>query len=213
MASLSIITSGAAPAEASGVLLCLHGLGVDATDLAPLGDELGLDGWHFVFPHAPLDRPEGGRVWYPQGPGKHEGIAAASESVRAELEWLEAAGVASGRLAILGFSQGSVVGLHAALRFPRRLGAAVGLSGYLYAPEAIAAEAHLANADLPLFLAHGTGDPLLPVEGAREAAEFLVERGYPAEYHEYAIGHEICDEEIDAVRRFLTQALLPSRSG
>lgn len=209
----SSITHGPAPGDAAGVLLCLHGRGVDGHDLAPLAIELGLDGWHVVFPHAPLDWPGGGRAWYLPGPGKDEGIRVASEAIRAEIVALESAGAASRRIAVLGFSQGSVVGMHAALRHERRLGAALGLSGYLYAPEAIAAEASAANADLPLLIAHGTHDDLLPAAGARAAAEALRACGYPVEYIEYDMGHEICYEELLALRGFLLRAVPAGGAG
>ena len=197
------ILIGAPLPEAKAALLCLHGRGVDGSDLAPIGEALDLQGWHLRFPHAPLPFPGGGRAWYEGGPGKGEGIPAAATRIAEEVSILEEGGAPTDRIAILGFSQGMVVGLHAALRHPRRLGAVVALSGYLYAPERIAAEASEANRDVPIFLAHGSADPLIPVDSAREARSVLEGQGYPLEYREYPVGHGVTPTEIRDIREFL----------
>ena len=201
------IELGAPIEEARAVLICLHGRGVDGSDLAPIGDELALPGWHVRLPNAPLPFPGGGLAWYAGDPGQEKGIRSAARSIGEEVSRIESAGVSSRSVAILGFSQGAVVGLHAALRHPRRLGAVIALSGYLYAPEKISEEASEASRDLPIFIGHGTSDPLLPVDGAQRAASLLEEQGYPIEYHEYPIGHSISVEELADIAEFLSKAM------
>ena len=203
--SMETIEIGEPLDRARAALLCLHGRGVDGRDLAPVAEELGLAGWHFSFPHAPLPFPGGGRAWYEGGPGKGVGIPAAAEQVREELRRLEEGGVPSRRIGILAFSQGVVVGLHAALRHPRRLGCVVALSGYLYAPEKSGSEASEANGDLPIFMGHGRDDDLIPVDVARKAATHLKDEGYPVDYREYPMGHGVSPEELEEVRTFLNK--------
>ncbi|MCZ6689934.1 MAG: alpha/beta hydrolase-fold protein [Planctomycetota bacterium] len=201
------IELGAPIEEAKAVLICLHGRGVDARDLAPIGDELALPGWHVRLPNAPLPFPGGGLAWYAGEPGREDGIDSAARGIGEEVSRIESAGISSRSIAILGFSQGAVVGLHSALRHPSRLGAALALSGYLYAPEKTSEEASEASRDLPIFIGHGTSDPLLPVGGAQTAAKLLEEQGYPIEYHEYPIGHSISVEELADIAGFLRRVI------
>lgn len=197
-------------------VIWLHGLGADGHDFEPVVPELGLDfGVRFVFPHAPV-RPvtlNGGiamRAWYDivaldrSGPEDAAGIrasaAAVTRLVDAELE----RGIDARRVVLAGFSQGGAVALHAALREPRRLAGVLALSTYLPLADTLDAERASANADVPIFMAHGTDDPVLPIALAERSRDRLAAAGYAVEWHAYAVGHGVDRDEIDAVGRWLT---------
>ncbi len=197
-------------------VIWLHGLGADGHDFEPVVPELGLAfGARFVFPHAPV-RPvtiNGGlemRAWYDiaslDRPGSEDaaGIrasaAAVSRLIDAELErGLEAANVV-----VAGFSQGGAVALHAALRERRRLAGVLALSAYLPLADTLAAERAAENRATPIFMAHGTEDPVVPFAFAERSRAHLVEAGYAIEWHTYAIGHGVAVDELRAIGRWLT---------
>ena len=81
------------------------------------------------------------------------------------------------------------------------------LSTYLPLPEQLEAEASPANADCPIFLAHGTQDPVVPYEGGRMSRQKLEEHGYEIEWKEYPMPHSVCQEEIDDISAWLTRIL------
>jgi phospholipase/carboxylesterase len=115
------------------------------------------------------------------------------------------------RIVIAGFSQGGAIALHTALREPRSLAGILALSTYLPLPRALAAERSEANARVPIFMAHGTADNVLPLalgESSRRALEAL---DYAVDWHSYPIAHSVCMEEISAIGAWLA-ALPPSRA-
>jgi phospholipase/carboxylesterase len=204
-----------APAVASVVLL--HGLGADGTDFVPIVGELRLPdaaAVRFVFPHAPL-RPvtvNAGyvmRAWYDiksftsEGRADEAGLAESmgrvNRCVRHEIE----RGVAASRIVLAGFSQGGAVALAAGLRFPERLAGILALSAYLPFPQTLAAEASVANADVPILMCHGRLDPVVHVTLGQEARDVLTGLRYPIEWHEYPMQHEVCAAEIAEVGRWL----------
>jgi phospholipase/carboxylesterase len=97
--------------------------------------------------------------------------------------------------------------LHTGLRHPDRLAGLVALSTFLPLPDLLAAEAAPANRDLPIFMAHGTEDPLIPVSRGRRARDLLLALGYRVAWHQYPIPHSVCAEEIDALARWLGRLL------
>ncbi|KQV95571.1 alpha/beta hydrolase [Pelomonas sp. Root1237] len=202
-------------------LIVLHGLGADGHDFVPICGELDLKSLgavRFVFPHAP-ERPvtiNGGyvmRAWYDilgadlvkreDEPGLRESLAQIMELIDRE----RARGVAADRIVLVGFSQGCAMALMTALRYPERLGGAVGLSGYLPLAATTAAERSPANANLPIFMAHGTQDPVVvPARGtaSRDALQAL---GHDVEWHEYPMPHSVCMEEIEDLNAWLLKQL------
>ena len=110
----------------------------------------------------------------------------------------------------MGFSQGCAVTLLAGLRAPQRLAGLVGLSGYLPLAASTAAERSAANRDVPVFLAHGRLDPVVTFERGSAARDALVALGYPVEWHEYAMQHSVCAQEIADLNRWLLQVLAPA---
>ena len=209
----------AVPAIASVVLL--HGLGADGWDFVPIVEELRLPDAlpvRFVFPHAPL-RPvtvNAGyvmRAWYdiksftPEGRADALGLAESVERVNAYLRNEIARGVAPSRIVLAGFSQGGAVALSAGLRFNQRLAGLLALSTYLPFPERLAAERSVANSDLPILMCHGRMDPVVHFAMGTEARDALKALGYPVEWHEYPMQHEVCAAELAQIGRWLRDRL------
>ncbi len=202
-------------------VIVLHGLGADGTDFLPIADEIDLGAAgpaRWVFPRAPI-RPvtiNNGmrmRAWYDVlGPdlarradvaGLRESFALAGALLEREL----ARGMPARRIVLAGFSQGCAITLGAGLRFPDRLAGLAGLSGYLPLPDTLAAERHPANADTPVFLAHGTQDAVVAVARGHAGRDCLAKLGQPVQWHEYPMEHSVCMEEVQALERWLREVL------
>lgn len=208
------------PENADASILLLHGLGADGHDLEGILPHLQLPAdarWRFVFPNAP-ERPvtiNGGmhmRAWYDIDPAAgldsgHGDIATSAAQAAAVIGREEARGVDPARIVIGGFSQGGVIAIEAGLGYPRRLAGIVGLSTYLHDHARITERLSLANAQLPLFLAHGLMDPMIPIQRAATGRSTLTELGYPVSWQEYPMAHEICLEELQALSAWLAQRL------
>jgi len=208
------ISTGDSPRLA---VIWLHGLGADGHDFEPIVPELDLPfPARFVFPHAPV-RPitvNGGmemRGWYDiLGFGLHmrqdeAGIRASAAAVTRLIDREVERGLAASQIVLAGFSQGGAIALHTALREPRSLAGVLALSTYLPMGGALAAERSVANAHVPIFMAHGSADPLLPLalaEGSRRTLEAL---GYVIDWHVYPMPHSVCAEEIAAIAAWLAQ--------
>jgi phospholipase/carboxylesterase len=210
------------PADASVILL--HGLGADGHDFESLVPELKLPdapAVRWVFPHAPI-RPvtvNGGaqmRAWYDivaldrrsvqDEAGIRESAGSASALIARERE----RGIAADRIVLAGFSQGGAIALFAGLRESERLAGILALSTYLPLADRLEAEAHPANAAVPIFMAHGTFDPLIALPLAEGSRGRLAARGHDVEWHTYAMPHSVCAEEVADLRRFLLR-VLPAR--
>lgn len=204
-------------------IVWLHGLGADGGDFAPLARELDLRAVgpvRYVFPHAPMMPVtiNGGyvmRAWYDILSAdlvrrEDETTLRASQTlVEALLARERARGIASQRIVLAGFSQGCAMTLLAGLRHPERLAGLMGLSGYLPLAATTAAERHAANADVPIFLAHGRVDPVVPLDRALSAREALQALGYAIDWHEYPMAHSVCPEEIGDIEAWLLKVLAP----
>ncbi len=214
------ITTGDAPRLA---VLWLHGLGADGHDFEPIVPELRLRfAVRFVFPHAPV-RPvtiNGGmqmRAWYDilgfdrrakeDAAGIRASAAAVAELVDREIE----RGMPSDRIVLAGFSQGGAIALHTALRESRPLAGVLALSTYLPLAATLARERNAANAAIPLFMAHGTDDPVLPLELAENSRRALEALDYAVDWHAYPMAHSVCMEEVGAIGAWL--AALPAARG
>jgi len=214
------ITTGDTPRLA---VVWLHGLGADGHDFEPIVPELRLSmAVRFVFPHAPL-RPvtiNGGmqmRAWYDilgfdrrakeDSSGIHASAAAVTELVDREIE----RGLSSDRIVLAGFSQGGAIALHTALRSPKPLAGVLALSTYLPLAATLAGERTAANAAIPLFMAHGTDDPVLPFGLAETSRRALEALGYVVDWHAYRMAHSVCMEEVRAIGEWL--GALPAARG
>ena len=199
-------------------VIWLHGLGADGHDFEPIVPELRLPKTvRFVFPHAPI-RPvtiNNGmrmRAWYDifQFGGGAEDEKGIRES-QGLLEQLIAAekqkGVAAGKIILAGFSQGGAIVLHTGLRHAERLAGIMALSTYLPIAETLQKEKSKANQDLPIFMAHGSYDDLIPLRRAEQSKDLLVKSGYPVEWRTYPMPHSVCPEEIGHIAEFLLRIL------
>ena len=207
-----------APAPGASIVW-LHGLGADGHDFAPIVPELRLPfAVRFVFPHAPMravtiNNGAVMRAWYDVrgGGGERredaEGVQASRAQVEALLAREKARGITAERLVLAGFSQGGAMALHTGLRHPDRLAGVMALSCFLPLADTLAAEASPANRDVPIFLAHGAHDPLIPMARARFAHDRLVELGWNVEWHEYPMPHSVCIEEVVDIGTWLLTVL------
>jgi len=200
----------------------MQGLGADGHDFVDIVPELGLParpGIRFVFPHAPM-RPvtiNAGyvmRAWYDirdDGGTRREdpaGVRASQKSIEALLEREKTRGVPARSIVLAGFSQGGAMALHTALRYGERLAGIMALSCSLPLADTLGAEASPANRDVPIFMAHGTHDPMIPMARALRAREILSGLGYRLEWHEYPMPHSVCLEEVRDISAWLG-AVLP----
>jgi phospholipase/carboxylesterase len=203
-------------------IIWMHGLGADGHDFVDIVPELGLParpGIRFVFPHAPM-RPvtiNAGyvmRAWYDirdDGGKRREdpaGVRASQKSIEALLEREKARGVPARSIVLAGFSQGGAMALHTALRYGERLAGIMALSCSLPLADTLGAEASPANRDVPIFMAHGTHDPMIPMARAMRAREILSGLGYRLEWHEYPMPHSVCLEEVRDISAWLGAVLL-----
>ncbi len=201
-------------------VIWLHGLGADATDFVPAVAGLDLPaevGIRFVFPNAPV-RPvtiNGGmkmRAWYDVDSdagfaGGGEDIAVSTQQILRLVEDLVEFGIDRRRIVLAGFSQGGVIALYAGLGYERAIAGIVGLSTYLYDHERALERCSANNAHSPIFLAHGTEDPMIPLGRGLLARDVLRKGQYQVEWHTYPMGHGVCLEELRAMGHWLTTRL------
>lgn len=200
-----------------GSVIWLHGLGADGHDFEPIVPELALPAGlnlRFVFPHAPV-RPvtiNGGismRAWYDiysfdrEAPVDETGIRESSQQVVDLVNREHELGVDYSRILLAGFSQGGAVALHTAVRFPQRLAGLMALSTYLPLQSALESELNPGNLSLPIFMAHGSLDPVLPIQLGMQSRDRLVSSGFSVAWHDYAMAHAVSGQEIADIRDWL----------
>jgi phospholipase/carboxylesterase len=202
-------------------IIVLHGLGASATDFVPVAREWNLSAVgaiRYVFPFAPV-RPvtiNGGMsmpAWYDilgVDLVRREDEASLREStlaLQALIDREVANGIPASRIVLAGFSQGCAMTLLAGLRAPQRLAGLLGMSGYLPLAATTAAERSEANRDVPIFLAHGRMDPVVPFARGTATRDALVALGHEVEWHEYPMQHSVCQEEIEDMKTWLLKVL------
>ncbi len=207
-------------------VIWLHGLGDTGDGWSQVVPGLALPKSmrvRFVFPHAPkmavaINNGYVMPAWYD--------IREANLSERADVAGVQrsqaqlvalmarenARGVDDARIVLAGFSQGGAVALYTGLRHPKRIAGIVALSTYLVSANALPSESSAANRGVPIFMAHGTFDPVVRLAWAQASREALVQGGYPVEWHEYPMEHSAEMEEVAAVGAFLRR-VLPVRPG
>jgi len=199
--------------DVAGTVIWLHGLGADGHDFEPIVPMLRLNAsLRFVFPHAPV-RPvtiNAGmemRAWYDIDPGRPtagtEDIRASADLVEELVRAEEERGVGRSRMVLAGFSQGGVIALHLGLRSEECFAGVMALSTYVHNHERLAEEVSFASVDMPVFMAHGQMDPMIPIARAITSREALVGLGYDVQWQEYGMGHEVCPQEIADIGSWL----------
>ncbi|QOJ23616.1 MAG: dienelactone hydrolase family protein [Gammaproteobacteria bacterium] len=202
-------------------IIWLHGLGADGNDFVPIVDELEFSpgtAVRFVFPHAP-ERPvtiNNGyimRAWYDivhANFSDHQdksGIHGSQKAIDALIDREMQRGIPSERIVLAGFSQGGAMALQAGLRQHNPLAGIIALSCYLPLADTLSAEASSANAATPIFMAHGSYDPVVPLTLAIQSKEKLLASGYSLEWHEFPMAHTVCGQEIAAISSWLRRIL------
>ncbi len=198
-------------------VIWMHGLGADGHDFEPIVPCLGLSpdtAVRFIFPHA-LMRPitiNGGavmRAWYDiieisTSKGQDEaGVRHSAGKVRGLIDHEIERGIPASRIILAGFSQGGAMALHVGLRYPQKLAGIMVLSAYLLFPERLQNERSEANVTTPVFVAHGTQDPVIPI-ALGEAVKSVLQAGqWPVEWHSYPIPHSVSQAEITDIGRWL----------
>ena len=216
------VTTGQNPI---GSVIWLHGLGADGHDFEAIVPELRLPlelPLRFVFPHAPV-RPvtiNGGmsmRAWYDivsldaegraDAKGVHESTALLEGLIAREI----ARGIDAKKIVIAGFSMGGAVAINTALHSKESLAGLMALSTYLPLPGEVAEST--GGRDMPVFMAHGSFDPMLPMQWGQASAEKLKETGFTVEWHDYPMAHAVCPEEIRDIRAWLLKTYGVKTSG
>lgn len=209
-------------ANPSFSVIWLHGLGADGSDFVPVVPELGLaeaPSVRFIFPHAP-HMPvtcNGGyvmRAWYdiislePTSRRIDEsGIVASRETIRSLIAIEKSRGIPVDRIFLAGFSQGGAVAYTTALTHPEKLAGVIALSTYIPSPSLLTEESAGPNRTTPIFVAHGTFDDVVSPALGLAARNFLQERGYALEWHDYPMPHSVCLEEIKAIGHWLAERM------
>ncbi len=206
---------------ADGSVIWLHGLGADGHDFEPIVPELALDkqlDLRYLFPHAPvrevtINNGIAMRAWYDivsldrGGPQDEDGIRESARQLDELVERELARGVPRERIVLAGFSQGGAIALHTALRQPERYAGLMALSTWLPLGDAFRAEVidepGSQPRELPVFIAHGTFDPMLPIALGEATRAALEEAGFRPEWRAYPMAHAVCPEEIRDIRSWL----------
>lgn len=202
-------------------IIWLHGLGADGHDFEPIVPELKLPSSlpvRFVFPHAPL-RPvtlNNGypmRAWFDivkiglHQPRDRDGMLAARATLEALIARENARGIPAARIVVAGFSQGGAVALYTGLQYPQKLAGIMALSTYLPLAEGFEFEINAANARTSIFYAHGTQDPVVPLQLAEHTRDALTALGCSILWHTYSMPHAVHPEEIMHIRAWLSSIL------
>ncbi|MGI9336394.1 MAG: alpha/beta hydrolase [Gammaproteobacteria bacterium] len=209
------------PSDADAAVIWLHGLGADGHDFEAVVAQLEprlTARTRFVFPHAPVRAVtiNGGvemRAWYDIA-GMDLSTGADEAGVRESQTLLDALlaieldrGISSERVVLAGFSQGGAIALHTGLRQAHEVAGIMALSAYLPLDSTLHEERHSANANVPIFMAHGSQDPVVPIGLSDHSSRLMIELGYCVELHTYAIAHSVSGEELRDIQNWLQRVL------
>ena len=200
-------------------VIWLHGLGDSGEGFAPVAAHLNLPaelGIKFLFPHAPVQAVtiNGGmemRAWYDiksldlDKRADAQGVQQSAQSISALIDEQIAAGIPADKIILAGFSQGGVIALHLAPRYHHKLAGVMALSTYMSEPEHLTDEAR--HRDLNIFMAHGDFDNVVPLEAGKQAYTYLQNEGMNVSWQSYAMAHQVCDAELQAIRQWLLERL------
>jgi phospholipase/carboxylesterase len=205
------------PSPAEKCVIWLHGLGADGGDFAPIVPELHLPqqmNVRFVFPHAPsmpvtINNGYVMPAWFDiyssdiSSRADVIGIKRSIAQINTLIQHEEENGIAAENILLAGFSQGAVIALTTGLLYPKRLAGVMALSGLFPHADSIIKRCPPTNHDLPILIAHGTEDQILPIHLGRAAFESLEKARFPVTWHSYAMGHSVCGEEIKDISHWM----------
>ncbi len=198
-------------------VIWLHGLGANGHDFEPIVAELNLPASvkaRFIFPHAPvqsvslnngMQMPAWFDIYGLEKDSKEDtaGIKTISEEINLLIQQEIDGGVTVNKIVLAGFSQGGALTLYSGLSHSQRLGGLLALSCYLPMREQLGSFAKDTKRDLPIFMAHGTYDDIVPLAFANLAKKLLETQGFTIDWHDYPCAHTVCVEEIQDIRNFL----------
>jgi len=210
--------------NATASIIWLHGLGADGHDFEGLVPELNLPedaSIRFIFPHAPeravtVNNGYVMRAWYDiksleiDAEQDEQGIRDSAKLIETLIEAEHQRGVAYDKIVLAGFSQGGVIALQLGLRFQHRLAGIMALSTYLGLAGTLAAEANQINSDVPIFMAHGIDDQVVPFALGEVSRQQLEAQNYSVQWQTYPMEHSVHPDEIDDIASWLKQVLAVS---
>ncbi len=202
-------------------IIWMHGLGADGNDFVPIINELDLSpgtAIRFIFPHAPersvsINSGFAMRAWYDiidpeiRNVEDEEGIRCSQAAIGVLVEQEIQRGILPRDIILAGFSQGGVMALHTGLRYKKQIGGIVALSCYLSLPDRLNAEINHANQNVPILMAHGSQDTVIPISRAKESMDKLLQSGCAIEWHEYEMEHTVCGKEILDISEWLNKRI------
>jgi len=202
-------------------IIWMHGLGADGNDFVPIVSELNLSPdvhIRFVFPHAPMrsitiNNGYVMRAWYDISHNNFRneedeiGIRDSHKAIDKLIDNEILCGIKPENIIIAGFSQGGAMALHVGLRQKNNLAGILALSCYLPLANKLFTEVQPANSSVPIFMAHGNADLVIPATLAKASRDLLLAANYQVEWHEYAMEHAVCAEEIIDISSWLRRII------
>jgi phospholipase/carboxylesterase len=208
--------------QPAATIIWLHGLGADGHDFEAIVPELRLPESlpvRYVFPHAParsitINAGLRMRGWYDILDLKFRADSVDKDQFLESEDMLKAlihaelkSGMPSARIILAGFSQGGAIVLHTGLRYQKQLAGILALSMHLPTIRNLAPELSPANRHVPIIMAHGQMDPVVPIAKAIETRQELTRLGYDVSWHTYPMQHSVCADEIKEIRSWLIEIL------
>ncbi len=222
--ALSCLEVGSEINSADASVIWLHGLGADGHDFAPVAKMLTRPGRRFLLPHAPsMPVTINGGMWMPawydilsMDPGARDSPRESADDVIKSAKLVNDLiknevknGISENRIVLAGFSQGGALALHITLRSEINFAGTIALSCYLPARERF--ESELKNPTIPIFQAHGRFDMVVPYFAGLYTSELLTSKSIKLDWHEYQMGHEVCNQEISDIGDWL-DSIIPALS-
>ena len=197
-------------------VIWLHGLGADGYDFLPIVDRLNIPNTRFIFPHAPhraisMNNVYKMRAWYDlyglsmQDKQDEAGMREMQATIEALITQEKSKGISAKNIVLAGFSQGGAMALFTALRHQEKLAGILALSTYVPLKQTLATETNKANANTPIFMAHGSFDTVITLDTCKISLDLLHSLHFAVQWHEYPMAHGVCDEEIQDINQFLNE--------
>ncbi len=197
-------------------VIWLHGLGADGYDFLPIVDRLNIPNTRFIFPHAPhrpisMNNGYEMRAWYDlyglsmQDKQDEAGMREMQATIEALITQEKSKGISAKNIVLAGFSQRGAMALFTALRHQEKLAGILALSTYVPLKQTLATETNKANANTPIFMAHGSFDTVITLDTCKISLDLLHSLHFAVQWHEYPMAHGVCDEEIQDINQFLNE--------
>ena len=197
-------------------VIWLHGLGADGYDFLPIVDRFNIPNTRFIFPHAPhrpisMNNGYEMRAWYDlyglsmQDKQDETGIRKMQGILETLIAEEKSKGITASHIVLAGFSQGGAMALFTALRHQEKLAGILALSTYVPLKQTLASELNSANANTPIFMAHGNFDSVITLDTCKISLDLLNGLQLPVYWHEYTMAHGLCDEEIEDINQFFNE--------